>query len=49
MQDWKLQDKIKEALTEANGDVDEAAKKIGMKGAALARKIKKWGMKVGVE
>ena len=26
IQDWKLQDKIKKALGEAGGDIDEAAK-----------------------
>jgi two-component system response regulator HydG len=47
MQDWKLQDKIRNALTEAKGDVGQAAKHLGLKEGALARKIKKWGLKVG--
>jgi two-component system response regulator HydG len=44
IQDWKLQDKIRQALTDAGGSVEEAAKALGMKGPALQRKIKKWGL-----
>ena len=42
--DWKMQDKIKQALADANGNIEEAAKLAGLKPAAVARKIKKWGM-----
>ena len=43
IQDWKVQDKIRQALDEANGDVAAAAKALGMKASLLERKIKKWG------
>ncbi len=43
IQDWKLQDRIRQGLDEAGGNVGEAAKKLNMKQAALERKIKKWG------
>jgi two-component system, NtrC family, response regulator HydG len=43
IQDWKLQDKIRQALDEANHDVAAAAKALGMKASLLQRKIKKWG------
>ncbi len=43
IQDWKLQDKIRQALADANDDLAEAAKLLNMKEAALERKIKKWG------
>jgi two-component system, NtrC family, response regulator HydG len=43
IQDWKLQDKIREALNDANHDLTVAAKALNMKEAALERKIKKWG------
>jgi DNA-binding NtrC family response regulator len=44
IQDWKLQDKIREALTEAGGNMEEAAQVLGMTEQALRRKIKKWGI-----
>jgi two-component system response regulator HydG len=44
IQDWKLQDKIREALTAAGGSVAEAARALGMKEPVLQRKIKKWGL-----
>jgi two-component system, NtrC family, response regulator HydG len=47
IQDWKGQDKIREALSEADGNVEEAAKLLGVKEAVLQRKLKKWGMQVG--
>jgi two-component system, NtrC family, response regulator HydG len=47
IQDWKGQDKIREALNEASGNIEEAAKLLGVKEEALARKLKKWGMEVG--
>jgi two-component system response regulator HydG len=43
IQDWKLQDKIRAALDDANHDLAAAAKALNMKEAALERKIKKWG------
>jgi two-component system, NtrC family, response regulator HydG len=43
IQDWKLQDKIRQALDEAHHDVAAAAKTLGMKASLLERKIKKWG------
>lgn len=46
IQDWKLQDKIKQALTDANGDLEAAAKLLNTKAQLLHRKMKKWGMKV---
>ena len=44
IQDWKVQDKIKAALTEAGGDLEKAADHLGLKLPALQRKIKKLGM-----
>ncbi len=44
IQEWKLQDKIKQAMTDANSDLDAAAKLLNMKPEALQRKMKKWGM-----
>jgi two-component system, NtrC family, response regulator HydG len=44
IQDWKLQDRIRQALREAGGNVQEAAQKLGMKEEAVRRKIKKWGL-----
>ena len=43
MQDWKLQDKIKQALIEAGWDMGAAAAKLGLKATTLERKVKKWG------
>jgi two-component system response regulator HydG len=44
IQDWKLQEQIRQALTEAGGKVDEAARLLGMSGSALQRKMKKLGL-----
>jgi two-component system response regulator HydG len=44
IQDWKLQDKIKQALADADGNVEAAAKLLNMKPPALERKVKKWGL-----
>jgi two-component system response regulator HydG len=44
MQEWKLQDKVRDAFQQAGGNLEEAAKLLGMKPAALDRKIKKWGL-----
>jgi two-component system response regulator HydG len=43
IQEWKLQDKIRKALEEANHDLAAAAKALNMKESVLERKIKKWG------
>jgi two-component system, NtrC family, response regulator HydG len=43
IQDWKLQDTIRQALDESGHDVAAAAKALGMKSSLLQRKIKKWG------
>jgi two-component system response regulator HydG len=45
MQDWKLQDQIKQAIAEANGNVAEAAQKLDMDEATLERKLKKLGVR----
>jgi two-component system response regulator HydG len=47
IQDWKLQDRIRQALSQANQDVAAAAKALGMKQSVLERKIKKWGWSDG--
>jgi transcriptional regulator with PAS, ATPase and Fis domain len=47
IQDWKLQDKIRQALADANGDTAAAAKLLGLSEAVLLRKIKKLGMQPG--
>src|SRR5262249_46384289 len=49
IQDWKLQDRIKQALADSGGRVAEAARLLGLKQPALERKIKKWGMRTARE
>ncbi len=44
MQDWKLQDKIRAALKEAQGDLAKAAEIMGIKPEVLGRKMKKLGL-----
>jgi two-component system response regulator HydG len=44
IQDWKVQDNIKQALADAGGNVEAAAEKLGMSVAVLERKLKKLGM-----
>ncbi len=44
--EWKAQDKVREKLDEAGGNVAEAARKLNMKPTALERKLKKWGWQV---
>jgi two-component system response regulator HydG len=44
IQDWKVQDQIKAAMAEANGDLEKTASTLGMSLSALQRKIKKLGM-----
>ncbi len=43
IQNWKLQDKIKEALDNAGGDIDKAAHDLGMSKDELEKKLKKLG------
>jgi two-component system response regulator HydG len=45
IQDWRLQDEIRNALAETGGVAAEAARRLGIKEATLQRKMKKWGMK----
>jgi two-component system response regulator HydG len=45
MQDWKVQDRIREALSATGGNLEEAAKKLDMAPAALERKLKKLGVR----
>jgi two-component system response regulator HydG len=44
IQEWKLQDKAKQAFADANGNVEAAAKLLNTKPQVLQRKMKKWGM-----
>jgi two-component system response regulator HydG len=44
IQDWQLQDQIKAALEKSGGDVTAAAQLLGLKPAALSRKLKKLGL-----
>jgi two-component system response regulator HydG len=44
IQDWKLQDKIKQAFAKANGNLEDAAKLLNTKPQLLERKMKKWGI-----
>jgi two-component system response regulator HydG len=46
IQDWKLQDQIKEALAAANNDVDKAAAAMNVSPAVLVRKMKKLGLAI---
>jgi two-component system response regulator HydG len=46
MQDWKLQDKIRKALADAQGDLAAAAGLLGVKSESLQRKLRKWGMEL---
>jgi len=41
IQDWKLQDRIREAVDAAKGDIAVAAKALGMSADALDKKVKK--------
>ena len=49
IQDWKLQDKIKTALENAGGDLDSAARTLGMTVDELEKKLKKLGQHVDDE
>ena len=43
IQEWKLQDKIRQALTEADWDLAAAGQTLNLKPSTLERKVKKWG------
>jgi two-component system response regulator HydG len=45
MQDWTVQDRIRQALAETNGNVAQAAAALDMTPASLERKLKKLGMR----
>jgi DNA-binding NtrC family response regulator len=45
IQDAKLQERIRLALAESDGDVGAAARKLNMDAASLERKLKKLGMR----
>jgi DNA-binding NtrC family response regulator len=49
IQEWKLQDKIKEALASSDGDLPKAAAILGMKPDALEKKLKKLGQRAEEE
>jgi two-component system response regulator HydG len=49
IQEWKAQDRIKEALADANGNLAAAAKALGMTAEALERKLKKIGQRADEE
>jgi len=44
IRDWKTQDQIKAALESADGNLADAAGKVGLSLPALQRKIKKLGL-----
>jgi two-component system response regulator HydG len=43
IQEWKLQDKIRQALVESDWDLEAAGRILNMKPSTLERKVKKWG------
>jgi two-component system, NtrC family, response regulator HydG len=47
IQEWKQQDKVRDALKEAGGDVEKAAASLKVKPQLLQRRMRKWGMEVG--
>ncbi len=49
IQDWKLQDQIRQALADAEGDLEQAAAALGVKQEVLVRKMKKLGLADGPE
>jgi two-component system response regulator HydG len=44
IQSWKQQDQIKQAIADAHGELDEAARLLGLKPDALERKLKRLGI-----
>lgn len=49
IQEWKLQDRIREALDAANGNISVAAKTLGMSADALEKRLKKLGQRAESE
>jgi two-component system response regulator HydG len=49
IQDWKVQDNIRQALAQAGGNLAEAAKLLGMKETMLLRKMKRLGLETKVK
>lgn len=46
IQEWKQQDRVRDALKENGGDVEKAAAALKMRPQLMQRKLKKWGMEV---
>jgi two-component system response regulator HydG len=44
IQDWKLQDRVRKAVSDAHGDLAAAARTLATKPETLQRKLRKWGM-----
>ena len=44
IQEWKLQDKVRDTVTACNGNIADAAKQLNLKEAELQRKLKRWGI-----
>jgi two-component system, NtrC family, response regulator HydG len=44
IQEWKVQDKVRETLSACNGNIADAAKQLSMKEGELQRKLKRWGI-----
>ena len=49
MQEWKLQDQVRDAVRQSGGNVEMAAARLDMKPTALERKIKRWGLRFDSE
>ncbi|HMF13434.1 MAG TPA: hypothetical protein VKE94_14045, partial [Gemmataceae bacterium] len=49
IQEWKLQDQVRDAVRQAGGDLEKAAAQFNVKPAALERKIKRWGLRFDSE
>jgi DNA-binding NtrC family response regulator len=49
IQDWKIQDRIKDAMGRAGGDMAKASADLGMSEKMLARKLKKLALAGGEE
>jgi two-component system response regulator HydG len=49
MQEWKLQDQVRDAVRQTGGNMEQAAARLGMKPAALDRRIKRWGLRFDSE
>jgi two-component system, NtrC family, response regulator HydG len=49
IQEWKVQDSIRQALTTSGGNVEEAARQLGTNPQTLQRRIKKWGLQTRTE